>query len=209
LPKRRPTLNTAQVTLAGQSSGADAVGLQILANGGDNEQLFRAAVMESGGLTNDSPFPPADYAPWQTVYDKLVNATNCTGTSDTFECLRALPISTLYPAIHSLAIALAPIPGLYGQVYSPVIDGTFITDYPSKLVAAGKFAKLPILTGVVTDESSFIIPVNLNLSSDTDLVGLFKSESSVSLMSPFRSGRDGMLIPLPIQPHFLLCRPPS
>lgn len=37
-----------QVTVFGESAGAIAVGGLLLANGGDNEGLFRGAIMESG-----------------------------------------------------------------------------------------------------------------------------------------------------------------
>lgn len=132
--------------------------------------------MESGGLTDFAPYPYPTYPPWQIVYDKLVDATNCTNSSDTFECLRTLPIGPLYSAIHSLALKLVPIPGAYEEIYGPVIDGTFITDYPSKLLAAGKFVKIPTIIGVTTDEASFIVPSNLNLSSDAAVIELVESK---------------------------------
>lgn len=34
--------------------------------------------------------------------------------------------------------------------WQPVIDGTFITDFPSKLTAASKFTKVPIMLGMMT-----------------------------------------------------------
>lgn len=36
--------------------------------------------------------------------------------------------------------------------FSPVVDGTFLTDFPSTLMEQGKFAQVPILIGTTTTE---------------------------------------------------------
>ena len=36
--------------------------------------------------------------------------------------------------------------------FSPVVDGTFLTDFPSALMEQGKFAQVPILIGTTTTE---------------------------------------------------------
>ena len=66
----------------------------IVANGGDTQNLFRAAFMESG-----SPSPNGDITDGQPQYDALVSATNCTGASDTLSCLRAAPFDAIKAAM--------------------------------------------------------------------------------------------------------------
>lgn len=68
------------------------------------------------------------------------------------------------------------MPGRYDEVYGPVVDGTFVAAPPSVLQAAGKFTKVPIIIGVTTDELSFAIPTNLNISSDAALYRLVNSK---------------------------------
>lgn len=66
----------------------------MIANGGDAEGLFSGAFMQSG-----FPLPLNNYTQLQSTYDTLVNGTNCTGQSDTLECLRQLPYEVLYEAM--------------------------------------------------------------------------------------------------------------
>ena len=37
-----------------------------------------------------------------------------------------------------------------GSRWQPVVDGTFVADFPSKLTAAGKFTKVPMIIGMST-----------------------------------------------------------
>ena len=78
----------------GESAGAISVGLHMIANGGDNEGLFRGAFMQSG-----SPIPVGDISHGQKYYDAIVSQTNCSGASDTLQCLRQLPFDTLKAAV--------------------------------------------------------------------------------------------------------------
>jgi hypothetical protein len=36
------------------------------------------------------------------------------------------------------------------NLFRPVIDGTIITDFPTKSILAGKFAKVPLIVGYVS-----------------------------------------------------------
>lgn len=59
-----------KVTIWGESAGAYSVGAHLVANGGDNEGLFRAAIMESGNAVG----PPWNGTDWhQPMYDRIVN----------------------------------------------------------------------------------------------------------------------------------------
>lgn len=66
----------------------------MVANGGNNEGLFRGAFMQSG-----SALPFGDITDGQPHYDALVQQTGCSGATDTLQCLRTLPIDTLRAAV--------------------------------------------------------------------------------------------------------------
>jgi acetylcholinesterase len=58
----------------------------MLVNKGDQEGLFRGAVMQSGG-----PIPVGDIEHGQAYYDTLVKLAACDKSPDTLECLRNVP----------------------------------------------------------------------------------------------------------------------
>ncbi|KAH9061817.1 alpha beta-hydrolase [Lactarius deliciosus] len=151
-----------KVTLWGQSAGAISVSLQMLANGGKTEGLFRAAFMQSG-----SPTPVGDITNGQKYYDFLVARTNCSGSYDTLACLRAAPYEELKAAIddtpsifsyQSLALA-----------WQPRADGVFLTDHPQKLVQQGKVARIPFVAGECDDEGTLFSLSQTNITTDADL----------------------------------------
>lgn len=79
----------------GESAGAISAALHLVANGGNNEGLFRGAFMESG-----SPIPVSDITDGQADYDAIVQETGCQGSADTLECLRQVPFDTLMAAVN-------------------------------------------------------------------------------------------------------------
>ena len=70
----------------GESAGAISVALHMLVNKGDQEGLFRGAIMQSGG-----PIPVGDIEHGQHYYDTLVKNAACDNSPDTLECLRNVP----------------------------------------------------------------------------------------------------------------------
>ena len=75
----------------------------MLANGGDNEGLFRAGFMQSG-----SPIPVGDMTNGQKFYDALVSQTGCKSSSDTLKCLRQAPFATLKKAVDNSPSIFSP-----------------------------------------------------------------------------------------------------
>jgi acetylcholinesterase len=61
-----------KVTLWGQSAGAASVGLQIVAYNGTHENLFRAAILESGSPQVRVPTPPATWPLYQEAWDMVI-----------------------------------------------------------------------------------------------------------------------------------------
>lgn len=64
-----------------------------LTNNGNNEGLFRGALMQSG-----SPVPTAHIEDGQLLYDLIVKAAGCDKNKDTLACLRKLPYLALKSA---------------------------------------------------------------------------------------------------------------
>jgi len=124
-----------------------SVSLQLVANGGDPEGLFRGAIMQSG-----APLPVGDITLGQKHYNDLVLRTSCLHTEDTLDCLRRTPYETLKAAIDasmgifdytSMALSWIPRP-----------DGTFIQSPPIDMIEDGRVARVPIINGVVNDEAT-------------------------------------------------------
>ena len=119
------------VTIAGQSAGGLSVLAHLVSHG--SRGLFQRAIVESGAFAlNQIPLADAE-AFGQMFADKV-------GCHDqTTECLRDVPASTLVDTFPDAAI-----PG--------VVDGKVLTESIGSALAAGHFARAPILNGVNHNE---------------------------------------------------------
>ncbi|KAH9475407.1 putative secreted lipase [Psilocybe cubensis] len=84
-----------KVSIWGESAGPISVALQMVANDGNTEGLFRGGFMQSGAT-----IPVGDITNGQKYYDAMVKETGCTGASDTLDCLRTIPYTKLKAVIH-------------------------------------------------------------------------------------------------------------
>ena len=66
----------------------------MLTNRGNQEGLFRGAIMQSGG-----PIPVGDIENGQQYYDFMVERTDCSNAADTLDCLRKVPYATFKKAM--------------------------------------------------------------------------------------------------------------
>jgi hypothetical protein len=66
----------------------------MLTNNGNQQGLFRGAIMQSGG-----PIPVGDIEHGQQYFDLMVEKTGCKGSSDTLNCLREVPYNTFKKAM--------------------------------------------------------------------------------------------------------------
>lgn len=106
--------------------------------------------------------------------ENLTRTVGCWSTSGwtastILPCLRALDQDTLFAA--------APT-----QVWNPLIDGTFLTGYPSTLMEEGKYNAIPLLTGTNSDEGTGFSPSGPN--TETDLFNDFMWWRSYALSPP-------------------------
>ncbi|KAF8858473.1 alpha/beta-hydrolase [Acephala macrosclerotiorum] len=162
-----------KVTLFGQSAGATSTGLQMTAYNGAHQNLFRAAILESGSPSDTLPTPPPTWPVYQAAWDAVVALIGCNTSANVFQCVQAADSGLLFAAVNEVG-ANAPLPDSIWP-WQPVVDGKFVADFPSKLTAAGKFTKVPMIIGFTTDEITYAIPTTFNLSSDLSILGLHQA----------------------------------
>ncbi|KAM5544420.1 hypothetical protein V8D89_002080, partial [Ganoderma adspersum] len=135
-----------KVTIWGPSAGGSSIGSQLVANGGDDKGLFRAAVLSCGSL-----LPTRDLSNQQRFFDIIVTSTGCSGAADKLGCLRAMPAE-------NLTAAAAAIPNLFDYpvhvTWFPHADGTFIQEPVHEAAMAGRIAHVLIIAGDSLDEGT-------------------------------------------------------
>jgi para-nitrobenzyl esterase len=134
------------VTIAGQSTG----GLSALAHmiSRDSRGLFHKVIVQSG------------VGPWALVQQSLAAAeaqgeafAAKAGCADqTADCLRGLPVAAL-------------VSNFPGAAVPAVVDGAVLEDQIGTALAAGRFARVPILNGTVHDEERVFITAKVAVIS--------------------------------------------
>jgi para-nitrobenzyl esterase len=119
------------VTIAGQSSGGTSVLAHLVSRG--SRGLFHRAIVQSGSfaLTQQS------LATAEADGEAFAAKAGC--PDQTADCLRRLPVADLVSNFPSAAI-----PG--------VVDGEVLEESLGTALAAGRFARVPILNGINHDE---------------------------------------------------------
>ncbi|KAJ6180361.1 hypothetical protein N7519_010822 [Penicillium mononematosum] len=140
-----------KITIWGESAGAYSVGAHLVTNNGDNEGLFRAAILDSGSAVG----PPYNGTEWhQPMYNRIVERTGCTNSTNTLQCLRELPYAALYSNANE------------GLEWFATVDGSFIAQYPQISYKEGKMTRVPILLGTNTDEGTSFGTTGTNTDED-------------------------------------------
>jgi carboxylesterase type B len=155
-----------KITIFGQSSGGLAVGMQILAYGGDESKPapFQQAICESqameGGITRNFT---------ATAMENLVEATGCNTSSvqsaETIACLRNLTMKDLLDAQTDTADS-SPSTNI-GDQWLPAVDGDILPDAPSTLISEGRFANVTAMMGWCEDDTNPFTPTNITEAKDT------------------------------------------
>ena len=133
-----------KVTIWGESAGAGSVGAHLVAYGGRDNGLFRAAIEESGGAQSFTRL--GQTATNQQAYNAIVNEAGCNASSDTLACLRMIPTETLNNIFNSSITENATI--------VPMIDNDFLLSSGTTALRKGQFVKVPLLAGANHDEGT-------------------------------------------------------
>ncbi|KAL5115632.1 hypothetical protein ACEQ8H_006431 [Pleosporales sp. CAS-2024a] len=161
-----------KVTIWGESAGSLSVMDQMLLYDGDisykGKNLFRGGIMNSGSIV---PTEPVDSTKAQAIYDTVVEAAGCSGSSDTLGCLRTIPYTQLLQACNT-------VPGILGYAtvnlsYLPRPDHKVLTDSPDALVSSGKYAKVPFIVGDQEDEGTLFGLFTPNLTTTAQVSEYF------------------------------------
>jgi para-nitrobenzyl esterase len=133
------------VTIAGQSAGGVSVLAQLVSPGARG--LFQRAIVESGAFAlNQVPLAAAE-----AFGTSFANEVNC--QDQTSACLRKVPVDTLVNTFPDAAI-----PG--------VVDGKVLTEPIGAALAAGHFARVPVINGInQNEELLFVAGLGLAVSN--------------------------------------------
>ncbi|TGJ83568.1 hypothetical protein E0Z10_g5198 [Xylaria hypoxylon] len=149
-----------KVVLWGESAGAQSIAYHLFAYDGRDDNLFRGAILESGG-------PTGAQVETLTWYNSAVEWVGW-GAANQLACLREVDEATLFAAHPTV-------------VWNPLLDGDFLTGYPSQLMQQGKYTKVPLLIGANTDETFAISGI---LNTEEDIFNSIFTWRSYSLTPP-------------------------
>ncbi|KAI1756701.1 putative carboxylesterase [Xylaria castorea] len=149
-----------KVTLWGGSSGARDVACHLAAYGGRDDKLFRAAIMQSGCAAEETS---SRRFPSQELYDALVAGTSCSAAEDSLDCLRNIPYEEINKAFTTSKYGIGAMASVFG---GPSIDGGFLSNYGSLSLKSSRVVKVPVISGIVSNEGSNQIPGNVHNWSD-------------------------------------------
>ncbi|KAH9073429.1 carotenoid ester lipase precursor [Lactarius deliciosus] len=156
-----------KVTIWGESAGAISVAHHMITNNGNNEGLFRGAIMQSGG-----PIPVGDIENGQRYYDFMVEKTGCSKASDTLDCLRKVPYNTYKKAMDDSPSFFA-YQGLV-LAWLPRVDGVFLKEPTQYSVLRGNVANVPMIAGNCDDEGSLFSISTINITTTAELKDYMK-----------------------------------
>jgi carboxylesterase type B len=153
-----------KITILGQSSGGLSIGMQILAYGGTKPLPFQQGVAESQSL---EPGITRNFT--IDAMTAIADHVGCNSTSvhspETVACLRQKDTNTLLQA--SIATYASDIAHNIGDIWLPVVDGDFLPDAPSQLIANGRIGNVTFTTGWAEDDMNFYTNVSIVTAQDT------------------------------------------
>jgi carboxylesterase type B len=124
-----------KVTLAGESAGAVSIYSHMMAYGGRNDNLFRGAILQSGGAF---PLTGPNTTAFQSTFDSLISKTNCSalgnGTAEEkLSCIRKLPVDVFKSVV--------------GPSVGQSVDGEIFRTSIQRALPAGSYIKVPTIVG--------------------------------------------------------------
>ncbi|KAJ0158909.1 Lipase 4, partial [Colletotrichum tanaceti] len=157
-----------RVTVWGESAGAQSLAYHLFSYDGRDDGLYRAAILESGGPTGAQV---QNLAYYNAPVENLTRSVGCWTAPDQLACLRGLSQADLFA-------------GNPSQVWNPLVDGDFLTAFPSQLMRDNKFVRVPLLTGANSDEGVNFNPNRPKPDTEVDLFRGFSWWRSYDLSPP-------------------------
>jgi para-nitrobenzyl esterase len=177
------------VTLFGNSAGGISVCQHLVSPGSDG--LYHRAILESGPCLAFILFTQARA---EAQAEALAQAVGCADAATTAKCLRGKPAD-------AILTALPPNAGLIssgGVNWAPVLNGGFAPEDPEKLLAQGKFDKVPVLLGSNKDEGTlFLALAGQDVPTDADYQTLVASLFGASAQAPIVAAYPSASFPSP------------
>lgn len=139
-----------QVTIFGQSAGAQSVFVQLMSAKADG--LFRAAIVES------APFgiPYRDKTEALLLTKKVSEILRCKNAD--ILCLRSKTTNEINDAEETAMFRITSGKlDEYFEPFGPLIDGDEILMQPMEAAKLGKFQKVPVMLGTVSEEGIFFV----------------------------------------------------
>ncbi|KAJ7034448.1 carotenoid ester lipase precursor [Mycena alexandri] len=159
----------ARVVIGGPSAGAISAALLLL----NNKQFEPAALFRGAFMLSGSPITTGSVADGQPHYDELVLANNCTGSNDTLECLRRVPLDSFMATVNHTTNLLSF--SSLQNIWRPRVDGDVVVHNPLVSVSEGLYARVPFMTGDADDEGTLFSLSNTNITTDEEFVGYVHS----------------------------------
>ncbi|KAJ7666612.1 Alpha/Beta hydrolase protein [Mycena polygramma] len=139
-----------QTTIWGQSAGSASVMYHLIAEGGQDKNLFQRAMADSPPSISLARYTDTFIENLFTKFAGFAGCGNSGNGSAIMACLRAAPTGTIATAgkntLANLTSSLYPI--------GPILDGSFLTERPVEAFQNGNFVRVPLLAGSNTDEGS-------------------------------------------------------
>jgi para-nitrobenzyl esterase len=137
------------VTIAGESAGGLSVLAQLVSRSARG--LFQRAIVQSGSFA----LTQQTLASAEAAGEAFASRAGC--PDQTAACLRHLPVDDIVASFTTDAI-----PG--------VVDGKVLTESVGTALAAGRFARVPILNGSNHDEERIFVALGFTVSGGTDVL---------------------------------------
>ncbi|XP_060525630.1 juvenile hormone esterase-like [Cylas formicarius] len=150
--------DTSKITLFGQSAGGSACGLHLVSR--KSAGLFRAAICQSGSAL--TPFSiyrsPRKYAYLlANLIDQKVSEESH-NSSQLLEFLNAQSLEAITTAGNILSISLEKEDGLPAPSIEVEHENAFLWESPYTLLESGDFNRVPLITGIVSEEALTQLP---------------------------------------------------
>ncbi|KAF9007485.1 Alpha/Beta hydrolase protein [Cyathus striatus] len=139
-----------KVTISGESAGGEAVIMHLVSGESGKKGLFSGAIAQSVYRT---PMPTNDLN--MPMYEFFVNRTGCVSSTNNrteeMDCLRNADLPSIARAQD--AVDSPAFNGSRYKAFGPILDGKFVTGFPTHMLLKGEFPPMPLIAGSTTNDT--------------------------------------------------------